>query len=191
MGAPRGLRGFFVRALAAAVLLAWACDRTGLDAQRAITDEEIAALDLPQGLAGHSWMTVGNCFPSTCVWATCVRKKIPATLVVVEGPLPLNGPTLEQANCAMTNPTGGWPDMFRYTLADAGVGARVDLTWLDTYAVALDAGTYSVVVVDTDGCGWCETGVEQDDGGVPYCAPVRVEPGRVTPLDVHHLMASG
>jgi hypothetical protein len=133
-------------------------------------------------------MTVGDCFPSCSRPLTCVSKRIPATLVVVTGTLSA-APGPSSGGCQMEGiPAGPWITG-RFAPLDTAV-ARVDLAATSTFGISLDAGAYSLAVVDSTGCGWCVSGW-QSDGGVDSCVPNQVRAGEVTKTDVFELFASG
>lgn len=168
-----------MKPILAALLLLSALATGCADDFHPITDDEVAALGLTQGVAGNTAKKVGNCQPSVGgLSSSCKHEPLDAALWLI-------------------------PEAKADTFPDAPLGSRcqVDVahrqsTEADALVVAsllsgrfgLEAspGRYMPLIVEADGCGSCLGAL---NGGIPggdvhTCPTVEVAAGKVTKMDV-------
>lgn len=144
-----------------------------------ITDEEVAALGLTQGVAGRSAVRQGTCGPA-CAVGGCQVVPVDLSLRVLPPDPLLRLPTDASQTCTLrmqtSNPLVGFHMEPVTPLAEVALGGK------KSYAVGLDVGAYQLVLVDDAGCGICLA--SEFDGGVETCSRVSVSAGGVTKTDV-------
>lgn len=147
-----------------------------------ITDAEVEALGIDQGIAGRAAYRGGDCMPG-CGIRDCYVSDIPQSLVVLAAQPALVVPYL-LADAGGPRCTPAAPGRTGTPLpSEPAVIASVQLTGTDTYALSLDPGEYQIALVDESGCAWCDRYTADADAGM-HCQTVEVRPGEVTRRDV-------
>jgi hypothetical protein len=147
-----------------------------------LSDAEIAALGVQQGIAGRNAVRDGNCMPG-CTIEPCHVEPIGLTLRVLQPEPALIVPSEVGAMCQLQTETWNrlWGQPLQPDASPSSV-AEIDLTNRDEFALSLDAGTYQVVLVDDSGCAFCPR--TEDEAGVIRCGRVTVAWGQVVPYDI-------
>jgi hypothetical protein len=146
-----------------------------------ITDAEIAALGVTQGIAGRSAVYDGNCFPG-CTTHPCGVERIRLSLRVLQADPALVPPT-PAGDCHVQPASVGRVWGFHLPQEGAPLTVQeIDLSDKDHFAVPLDPGTYQVVLVDRSGCAFCPELEQQGD--IWICRRVTVPSGQVVDHDI-------
>lgn len=137
-----------------------------------LTDEDVSALGITQGLAGRAVVRDGSCMPG-CSSEPCHMERVPLTLHVLLGDPAIVVPQDSPESCMIDIGETKMPGFKVSEPALADAVAAVDLSKEDVFSIGLAPGAYQLLLVDEAGCGFC-WGTEID-GGVATCKPVRVE----------------
>ena len=142
-----------------------------------LTDEEVAALGITQGLAGRAVLRDGSCMPG-CSPEPCHLERVPLTLHVLPGDPAIVVPQDSPESCMIDIGETKLPGFKVSEPALADSIAALDLSKDDVFSIQLDPGTYQLLLVDEAGCAFC-WGTEID-GGIATCNRIHVEAESVT-----------
>lgn len=136
-----------------------------------ITDDQVAALGLTQGVAGNTAKRIGDCMPGPPPNTSCQDVPLDASLWLVPE-AKADAFTFDHSGARCFIQVGQPTDVDAIVVTNLESGR---------YGLEVDAGRYMPMIVEANGCGTC---VRMSVNDTYACTLIEVEPAKVTKLDL-------